>query len=320
MNIGGGIMIKIYQTDINTNRLITSKVILKNSWIDIVNPTDTEIGELAEKLKIDTDFIKYVLDDEEQPRIDMSDEWKLILVDIPYKEKKHKSFLINTTPLAILIVRDEYIITISKENEILKEFKNDQIKEFVTNKKSRFTIQMIYHIATRYLKYLRTISKQMDIQEEKMYHSMTNKDLEKMLSLEMSLVYMTTSLKSNKLVLDKIMKGNVIPFYDEDMELLEDAVIENNQAIEMASLYREILSSITDSFANIISNNLNTLMKFLAGITIVISVPTMVSSFMGMNVPMGSFAENPYSFVIILGISVILSLIVAFILKKKNML
>lgn len=313
-------MIKIYQTDMKTNEFEQIKNIQPNSWIDIVNPTDTEVSELAEKLQIDTDFINYVLDDEEQPRIDIDDDFKLILIDVPYKEKKHKNLLINTTPLAILTVRDEYIVTISKDNDILKTFKNNKIKDFFTYKKSRFTIQIFYHVATLYLRYLTMISKQIDLQEEKMYKSTTNKDLEKMLSLEMSLVYMITSLKSNRLVLNKIMKGTVINCYEEDLEILEDASIENNQAIEMATLYREILTSMTASFANIISNNLNTLMKFLAGITIVISIPTMVSSFMGMNVPLGFLSNNPYSFVIVLVLSLVLSVIVAIILKRKNML
>lgn len=313
-------MIKIYKTDIDTNEFRTINDIEPNSWIDVVRPTDSEIKELAEKLNIDTDFINYVLDDEEQPRIDIDEDFKLIIIDVPFKEKKHKNFLVSTTPLAILIVRDDYIVTISKESEVLKDFKNSKVKQFFTYKKSRFVIQIFYYMAVIYLRYLRVINNQIDMQEEKMYKSTTNKDLEKMLNLEMSLVYMTTSLKSNQLVLDKIMKGTIIDFYDEDMELLEDAVIENNQAIEMAGLYREILTSITSSFANIISNNLNTIMKFLAGITIVISIPTMVSSFMGMNVEMGSMANNNYSFGIIVCISLLLSFIVAIVLKKKNML
>ena len=131
---------------------------------------------------------------------------------------------------------------------------------------------------------------------------------------------MTTSLKSNQLVLDKIMKGTIIDFYDEDMELLEDAVIENNQAIEMAGLYREILTSITSSFANIISNNLNQVMKFLAGITIVFSIPTMIASFMGMNVSLGFLNNDSLAFVKIVVVSILLSIVVAIILKRKNML
>jgi len=318
--LGGGFMIKIYQSDMINNEISVLKNIKPNSWIDVVKPTDSEIAELAEVLNIDLDFINYVLDDEEQPRIDIDDDTKLIIIDVPYREKKHKNFLVNTTPLAIFIVRDEYIVTISKDNEFLKDFRNLKVKEFFTYKKSRFTIQIFYYMALSYLKYLRIIGKQIDMQEERLYKSTTNKDLEKMLNLEMSLVYMMTSLKSNKLVLDKIMKGNIINFYEEDMELLEDASIENNQAIEMASVYREILSSITSSFANIISNNLNTIMKFLAGITIVLSIPTMISSFMGMNVDMGILADKSYSFLLILLFSVFMSIIVAIVLKRKNML
>ena len=313
-------MIKVYQSDMKTNEISIIKNIKPNSWIDVVKPTNEEILELSEVLDIDLDFINYVLDDEEQPRIDIDDDTKLIIIDVPYREKKHKNFLVNTTPLAIFIVRDEYIVTISKDNEFLKDFRNLKVKEFFTYKKSRFTIQIFYHMALSYLKYLRIIGKQIDMQEERLYKSTTNKDLEKMLNLEMSLVYMMTSLKSNKLVLDKIMKGNIINFYEEDMELLEDASIENNQAIEMASVYREILSSITSSFANIISNNLNTIMKFLAGITIVLSIPTMISSFMGMNVDMGILADKSYSFLIILLFSGLMSIIVAIVLKRKNML
>lgn len=313
-------MIKVYQSDMKTNEISVLKSIKPNSWIDVVKPTDSEITELAEVLNIDLDFINYVLDDEEQPRIDIDDDTKLIIIDVPYREKKHKNFLVNTTPLAIFIVRDEYIVTISKDNDFLKDFRDLKVKEFFTYKKSRFTIQIFYYMAASYLRYLRIIGRQIDTQEERLYKSTTNKDLEKMLNLEMSLVYMMTSLKSNKLVLDKIMKGNIINFYEEDMELLEDAAIENNQAIEMASVYREILSSITSSFANIISNNLNTIMKFLAGITIVLSIPTMISSFMGMNVNMGILADKSYSFFIILLFSGIMSIIVAIVLKRKNML
>ena len=147
-----------------------------------------------------------------------------------------------------------------------------------------------------------------------------NEELLNLLALENSLTYIITALKSNGVVLDKILKGNVIELFVEDEDLLEDAIIENNQAIEMSELYRGILSSTTDTVATIISNNLNTIMKFLAGITIVISIPTMVASFMGMNVDLGVFAKNPFAFVLLILISLLLSILVALLLKKKNML
>lgn len=315
----GGIMIKIYQSD-ELGNIQEAKEIVPGTWIDITNPTTDEIENLSTQIDIDTEFINYILDDEEQPRIDIGKDKKLIIIDIPVKKQKHHQTIIQTIPLAILIIRDDYIITVSKENEILEDFKTNKVKEFYSFKKSRFIIQILYRVATSYLRYLKVINEEIEKCEEKMFQATKNEDLSKLLTIEKSLVYIVTSLQSNKAVLEKIIKGTVIDFYEEDRELLEDAIIENDQAMETSHLYREILSSTTDSFATIISNNLNTIMKFLAGITIVISIPTMVASFLGMNVPLGNFAENPYAFWILILISLIASLIVAIILRKKNML
>lgn len=311
---------KIFNTDMKTVDLNQIKDIRKGCWIDLINPNQDDIKLLTDSLGVDTSFISYILDDEEQPRIDVDPEngIKMIFVDIPIKEKKH---VISTIPLAILFIKDDYMVTISlEESEVLKDFKLKKVKEFFTQKKSRFAIQILYRTATLYLRYLRNINKEIEKAENKMLKATNNQDLANLLSIEKSLVYITTSLKSNELVLERILKGNVINFYEEDRELLEDAIVENKQCIEMANLYREILSSMTDSFATIISNNLNNMMKFLAGITIVFSIPTMVASFMGMNVPLGSFGEFPCAFLILVAISLILSLIVAYVLKKKNML
>lgn len=318
--IGGGSVIKIFNTSMKTGEFNQIKQIRKGCWIDLVKPNTEEIKMLTTSLKVDTSFIAYILDDEEQPRIDIDADngIKMIFVDVPIKEKKH---VISTIPLAILIIKEDYIVTISlEESEVLKDFKMEKVKEFFTYKKSRFTIQILYRTATLYLRYLRSINKEIEKAEMKMLKATNNQDLANLLNIEKSLVYITTSLKSNEIVLERILKGNVISFYEEDAELLEDAIVENKQCIEMANLYREILSSTTDSFATIISNNLNTIMKFLAGITIVFSIPTMVASFMGMNVPFGEFGESPYAFLFLVFISLVLSLVVAYILKKKNML
>ena len=204
--------------------------------------------------------------------------------------------------------------------DIIKDFTNGKVKEFYTYKKSRFIIQLIYRIAILYLKALREIDNKIELAESQILNATKNQELLNLLGLENSLTYIITALKSNGVVLDKILKGNVIDLYDEDEDLLEDAIIENNQAIEMADLYRGILSSTTDTVATIISNNLNTIMKFLAGITIVFSIPTMVASFMGMNVSFGEFAKNPFAFLFLVLIALLLSILVALILKKKNML
>ena len=313
-------MIKIYTSEIGSGRLTTTEDIKPGSWIDITDPTTEEVEDLSKQIEIDTEFMNYILDDEEQPRTDIGKDKRLIIIDVPIIEKKRGRQMVETTPLAILIIRDDYIITISKKNDILEEFKLEKVKEFYTFKKSRFAIQILYRVATAYLRHLRVIDDEIEKCEENMFKATKNKDLSKLLSIEKSLVYIVTSLQSNRSVLEKMLKGSVILLYDEDKELLEDAIIENDQAIEMAHLYREILSSTTDSYGTIISNNLNTIMKFLAGITIVISVPTMVASFMGMNVPLGNLETNPYAFLILIIVSTIASLIVAIILHRKNML
>lgn len=316
-------MLKIYNTDIKTGAFDTLKKIRKGCWIDVVSPSPEDIEFLTRSFHMDASFIGYILDDEEMPRIDYDDDEdiRMVIVDVPVKEKKKNLNSVSTMPLAILIIQDLYIVTVSlQECEILKDFKHGRVKDFFTYKKTRFTIQILYRTATLYLRYLRILSKEIEKAESKMLHATSNRDLVNLLSIEKSFVYITTSLKSNELVLEKFLKGNFVVFYEEDDELLEDAIIENKQCIEMANLYREILRSTTDSYATIISNNLNVSMKFLAGITIVLSIPTIVSSFMGMNVPLGGFERQDGAFLFLILLSLLLSLIVAWILKKKNML
>lgn len=313
-------MLKVYNKD-STTELVELKEFTPGCWIDLVNPTDEEIQRLIDELGVKENFIKYILDDDELPRIEAEEDQKIIFIDVPYKKSKRNFTVVDTIPLAILELNSGYIITVSlTETEALDDFKLNKVKEFCTAKRSRFIIQILYKVSVLYLKYLKNINNEMELAEDKMFKATKNKDLAKLLVVEKSLVYITTSLKSNKVVLDKIYKGNTIQLFDEDLELLDDAMIENDQSIEMANLYRDILGSMTDSFATIISNNLNVIMKFLAGITIVLSIPTMVASFMGMNVPLGDFATNNYAFLLLIVISIILSLIVAVILKKKNML
>ncbi|MEG1351197.1 MAG: magnesium transporter CorA family protein, partial [Bacilli bacterium] len=284
------------------------------------NPTPLEVEKISKELLIDCSFINYVLDDDEQPRIDIEEDKKLIILDVPIKISKRNYTVIDTVPLGLLIVRDEYLVTISlSELDIIEDLKNEKVKDFYTYKKSRFTIQVLFRVATLYLKYLKNINIEIEKAEEELFKATKNKELVRLLTLEKSLVYITTSLKSNLVVLEKIYKGTIIETFDEDNHLLEDAIIENKQGIEMANLYREILGSMTDSFATIISNNLNTVMKFLTAITIVISVPTMVASFLGMNVPMGIVGEHPLSFLLVSVLSILLAIVVIVLLKKKDM-
>ena len=266
------------------------------------------------------DLAKF-LDEEEQARTEVEDNYRLIVLDIPTFEK-HTTYNVSVTvPLVILQVNDEYIVTMcTKETDIFNDFIQGKVKNFYTEKKSRFTIQIMLKVASGYIKDLEKINEETNKSEKSLKKSTSNNDLLKLMHLQKSLVYFSTSLRSNDIVLEKLQKTNLIPLYEEDIDVLEDVIIENQQAIEMASIYSSILSSTIEVFGTIISNNLNKIMKFLAGLTIVISIPTIVASFMGMNVPLGMFSDNPLSFFIIFLLSIILSIIAAVILKNKNML
>lgn len=312
-------MIKMYKTNQN-EQLIAIKNYEINSWIDLINPTIEEIEEVAAKTNIPKGLMEKLLDAEELPRIENEGEATLIVIDVPLIEDRRYKSKYATLPLGI-ITNNEYLITIStKEVEILNEIKENKIKSLYTYKKTRFIIQLLLGIASLYVKYLNLINKEIEIKEKVLIKSTSNKELISLMNIQKSLVYFVTSLKANDIILDKLAKGNVLDLYEEDFDLLEDAIIENKQGIETANIYREIIGSMTDTYATIISNNLNEVMKFLAGITIVFSIPTTISSFMGMNVPLGSFAKNPFSFIILVGISFVVALIIAWILRKKDLL
>ena len=313
-------MMRIYKTELETNTLNELKEMEEDCWIHLVHPTLDEVKQVCAKTGADERLISKVLDEEELSRIEVEGESTLIVLNIPYLvDHAHKNKY-RTLPLGI-IHTNRYIITIIlKENKLFEDFENGNVRDFHTEKKTRFTIQLLLRISQGYLFGLDEMNKDIERQEHQLAKATKNQELIEMLNIEKSLVYFMGSLKYNQATLERLSKGNVIPIYEEDKDLLEDAMIESNQAIEMATIYKEIMASTTETYASIISNNLNVIMKFLAGITIVFSVPTMVASFMGMNVPLGDFATNPASFFILILISLGVALLIAYWLKKKDML
>ena len=313
-------MMRIYKTELETGTLNELKDMEEDCWIHLVHPTLDEVKQVCTKTGADERLISKVLDEEELSRIEVEGESTLIVLNIPYLvDHAHKNKY-RTLPLGI-IHTNRYIITIIlKENKLFEDFENGNVRDFHTEKKTRFTIQLLLRISQGYLFGLDEMNKDIERQEHQLAKATKNQELIEMLNIEKSLVYFMGSLKYNQATLERLSKGNVIPFYEEDKDLLEDAMIESNQAIEMATIYKEIMASTTETYASIISNNLNVIMKFLAGITIVFSVPTMVASFMGMNVPLGDFATNPASFFILILISLGVALLIAYWLKKKDML
>ena len=315
-------MLKIYNTDLETNKTEEIKEFKKGSWINLVNPSENEIKKVCENINIQEDFIRDALDYEEKARIDQEEDDNTILfiVDVPIIEKNEENDIYTTMPLGMIVVRDDFFITVSlKKNKVIEDFEKRKVKNLQTYKKTRFIFQILYLNSSYFLHYLKLINKETEIAEYILKNSMKNKELLKLLSLEKGLVYFATSLKSNELVMEKTMRGKIVKLYEDDEDILEDAITENRQAIEMAQIYTNILNGTMDAYASIISNNLNGVMKFLTSITIVLAVPTMISSFWGMNVGL-PFQNNPFGFVIMISISIILTLLVTWWLKRKDML
>jgi magnesium transporter len=308
-------MLDIFKT-VN-NEIVRTNSFEEGSWVNLVNPTDEEINKVSNSLNVEMDFLKAALDEEERARIESDSGQTLIIVDIPIVDKEGKMNVYTTIPLAIILIKHIIITVCLKEDTILSDFINNKVKTFLTQFKTRFVLQILYKNATRYLQYLKHIDKTSSRIEQEVYKSMKNKEVIQMLKLEKSLVYFSTALKSNEVVLEKLMKYEHIKNYPEDTELLEDVIIENKQAIEMANIYSSILSGTMDAFTSVISNNLNIVMKFLTSVTIVMAIPTMISSFFGMNVDIPLTSHSAFWF--ILGLSLVMCLVVGYTLYKKKL-
>ena len=268
------------------NKMTKIDEVQAGCWIYVTAPTETEISDLEENMHIERDYIRAALDEEEPSRIESDDGVTLIVLDYPVAEQDNdpdRTLLYSTTPMSIIIT-DSNVITVSaKDNIVLDELAKGVVKGVQTNLKTRFVFTILLRIAARYLQYLKQINKISNYVEGKMYLAMKNKGLIQLQGLEKSLVYFSTSLKSNEAVLGKLMRGRYLKLYEEDQDLLDDVLIEVKQAIEMTNIYSNILNSTLDTFASIISNNLNIIMKRMTTITIILTMPTIVFSFYGMN-------------------------------------
>ncbi len=286
-------------------------------WIDLIDPTPAEISRL-EALHIPQDYITYALDLDERSRIERENGEILILLRIPYFQGENTDIPYITIPLGIILT-GEYIITICKyESEIVQSFAaNGLARSLETGKRQRFLLRILLRTADKYLAYLRAINKTVDQLEDQLQKSTRNQEVLALLKYQKSLTYFTTALKSNELLMERLQRSQFFKTFPEDEDLLEDVLTENQQAIEMTNIASNILSSMMDAFASIISNNLNGVMKFLASVTIVLSLPTMIASFFGMNVSLPIEAHQ-LAFYIILALSLVVSLSVVYLFWKRD--
>jgi len=291
----------------------------EGAWINLINPTESELDQvIAQFPTVDPINLKAALDEEERARLEIDDGYTLILVDVPVVEQSTTSSYFSTIPLGILLMKEHIITVCTREVPLLKDFITGRVKAFYTWKHTRFILQMLHRNATYYLQYLKGIDRASNRIERQLHQSTKNKELIKLLELQKSLVYFSTSLRSNEVVMDRMMRLEVIKKYPDDQELLEDVIIENKQAIEMTNIYSNILSGTMGAFASVISNNLNMVMKVLTSLTIVLAIPTMISSFFGMNVAI-PMAGEPLAFLYILLMALVLSALSGIIMYKKKM-
>lgn len=291
-----------------------------NCWINITKPNNNEINHICNKFNIEQNDLRAALDREERSRLEVEDNYNMILIDIPIDESDD-SINYTTLPLGIFLIGEDIITLCSMDSGVINEFISNKVKDFNTSKKTKFLFQIFKQNAMYYLKYLLKIDKRTTEIEESIYNSVQNKELIQLLNLEKSLIYFSTSLKSNEITINKVIRSKDIKKYEDDEDFLEEVLIENKQALEMATIHGDILSRVMDAFSSIISNNQNRVMSILTIATLAMSVITIISGLFGMNLNGIPFSQHEHGFLIISVLSILFSLAlssVAFFISKRN--
>ena len=311
----------IYKTD---NGILSLKETFEpDIWVNLISPNMDELTEVAEYYDIDLTDVRAALDEEESSRVQIEDGYTLVLVDIPFEEIRNEQKAYTTIPLGILLVEDAIITVCSDDTVVLSYFFNNRMRGFSTKKKMRFVYQILLRTANLYQALLRAIDKKRSEIEKRVGTETTeDRDLIHLHELETNLVYFATSLSANKVVLDRLTRYERIKQYPEDKELLDDVIVENRQAIEMTNIYRDIIHGSRELVSTIINNRMNNIMKFLASITLVMAIPTIISGIYGMNVSgrWMPLSATPHGFAIICVMIGIICTLALIILKKCKML
>jgi magnesium transporter len=285
-------------------------------WVSCSVPTPEEIEYISNEFKINKELMKSALDEEETSHIDSNGEVTLIVVDSPVTEKSEKNLTYYTMPLSIFLTKNHVITVSLKNNEIIGVAESELVGGSNTANKLNFMLKLFYFITGKYLRYLNQIIRVSDHIERALRKSMKNKELIQLLEIKKSLVYFSYSLKNNRITAERLKRGKFVKFGEDDRELMDDVLIEIKQAIEMSDTYLNIISSTMEVFASIISNNLNIVMKVLASITLIISIPTVVSGIYGMNTPGFPMMDCWWFPLLFSGVCMYISYLV---LKRKDM-
>lgn len=295
----------------------------KGSWVNLVNPDPDEISLINILTEIPTDVLKTALDMEERSHVEIEDNYIFVVINIP---ALRGSDSYDTVPLGIFLTPDFFITVCLEETEVLYPFINNVVSTFYTYKKTRFLFQILYRTATLFLRYLQQINRRTDDIEVQLRHSTRNRDFFQLLELQKSMTYFSSALRTNGTVMDRLLRlrghqsmRHLLKMYEEDEDLLEDVIIENKQAIEMVEMYTNILMNMMNAFTSVISNNLNEVMKLLAALTIILSVPTIIFSLWGTNVTLPFAESGVIGFVEVILIAIVCTIIAMVAMWKRDL-
>ncbi len=282
-------------------------------WINMVNPTQTEVESVIVSQQLDAGFVRAALDPEESSRVEVEDDQALLIVDIPVEEESDSITrdvqMYATLPMGIVVAEDVVVTVCLEETSVTRDIASGKVIRGVhTAMRTRFVFQLLLRVAGRFLNYLHRM-------ERRLYDSQENEDLMQLLGLQKSLVYFSASLKGNEVTMEKVLRGRILKLYEDDRDLLEDALIEIRQAIEMSGIYSTILAGTMEAYASVVSNNMNDIMKALTVITLIMTIPNMVFGFYGMNV---SHLPGAISFIPLI-VSIVACVIAWQFLKKHKL-
>ncbi len=316
-------MLRIYKTE-DSGKLAKLKKnkIIPATWCSLVNPNEEELLQVSTFLRVDYDLLNNSLDADERSRIEQEKNSLAIIINLPLLDDEDN---FDTLPCGIVLTAKNLITICARDNRVLNSFNRSTAHTFDTRNRARFLLNILYRCTQFYLRYLNIINRRTEQIEYALRKTTSNKELFQLMEIQKSLVYFTTALKDNHLVLLKLLRMvknpavvKLVNFSADDVDLLDDVIIENKQAIEMVDMHRSILEGMMDGFASIINNNVNLVMKFLAAITIILSIPTMLASFWGMNVPV-AFAGDPNGFWWVMGISAIATIGTIIYFRRRGM-
>jgi len=308
-------MIQLFQTQ--KTQLQEVEQLADGVWINIVDPTYEERSWIEENSPLVAEYLSDSLDLDELSRVEKEDDYLLVVIRLPHFRGVEHDSPFTTIPLLIILTEQNIYTICKEENVILQEFIRERIKGFSTAKKNKFLLQLMFKTAGKYLLHLRNINKIVERLEDELENSLRNREIFELLKYEKALIYYITALQANGAMMERLRRLRIFNAFEDDEDLLEEVMIENQQAIQMTNITTRVLGQMMEAYSSVINNNMNNVMKTLTFVTICLAIPTLFASLYGMNVPL-PFAEQSAAFWVIGAMSLVLVSVVFILFKKMR--